>query len=587
VSLIKAIDGLPQSSALLTHNLGLFDAIGEENRISVTLPDVAPSVITALVATEDRRFFYHHGFDPRGILRAARANLRAGRFVQGGSTLTQQLARMTVLGRADRTIARKLLELCVAILLECCFAKNHILEAYLNAAYFGHNIHGIELAALTFCGKRAVDLDEIEAAYLIGLLRAPARYCHCCNASRAIARTQLVTQLAGFQSRAASRFKFPKALRRRPRYAELFPLTASYATEYVRRWLKRDLPKLYPSRRLIVHTTLDPKCQSAIEATCAEMRSRGYSGRLACLVLDAKSGAVRGMSGGVTFRTHQFNSATDGFLQPGSLLKPFILLAAIQKGFSVDRKFESRPLTVELRPGASWQVGNAGNKYYGPITLAEALVHSDNTVYAQLLLDVGVEPVLAILRLAGLPVQRATPALSAGAIRPGVSPLQICGAYSVFSNCGTFVPTVLIERVVEETGRCLWENRSTARRLCTSDQALMITEILRRVYQEGTGILPFAQAGLAAKTGTSISGGWYMSFSDTYRVLTWTESDFMPVGVTQNPEKAVSAKMLANRIWSLLAKPQLTFSDLWGSFAGIDSMSVRDLLWIEGEFQKP
>jgi penicillin-binding protein 1A len=583
---LNSIKHLPQASALLTSDSRLFSSIWEENRSCISLREVASSVVHALIATEDRRFFFHNGIDARGILRAACVNLRAGRFVQGGSTVTQQLARMSVLRRSDRTLRRKLLELCVAVLLERQYAKEQILEAYLNAAYFGHNIYGIELAALAFCKKRAADLDEIEAAYLVGLLKSPARYCRCCNPVRAVTRTQLVSRLAGFQASASRKSATEKILKRRPRYSELFPLTAGYPKEYVRRWLKQNLPESYPSKRLIVHTTLDPQCQSAIETACAEVRSKGYSGRLACLVQDSNSGAIRAISGGADFRSHQFNSATDGYLQPGSLLKPFVLLAAIQKGIPIDYKFESRPLGIQLVGGEIWDVRNAGNKYYGRISIAEALVHSDNTVYAQLVLEVGVEQVLRLLKSSGLPIKYATPALSMGAIRPGVSPLQICTAYSVFSSCGTFVPSLLITRVFDERGTCLWHSRPTAFPMCTHDDASAVIKILRRVSEEGTGVLPIPQAGLAAKTGTSISGGWYMSFSDTYRVLTWTESDFLPIGVTQYPEKAISAKVLASRIWQLLRNAKLGFSELYSSFAGVDSMSVRDLLWVEDEFQE-
>lgn len=586
LSRIKPLGDLPQMSAFLTHDGALFDGICEQNRICVPLTDVAPCVIKALISTEDRRFFSHKGIDPRGILRATYANLRARHFVQGGSTITQQLARMSILHRADRTVARKLLELCIAILMEYRFTKNYILEAYLNSAYFGHNVNGIELAALTFCKKHALDLDEVEAAYLIGLLKAPARYCQCCNSGRASARTELVSRLAGFQSGSAREAVPTRRFGHRPRYAQLFPLTAGYPKEYVRRWLKHNLPNSYPTHRLIVQTTLDAKCQHAIEAACAEVRSRGYSARLACLVLDANSGAIRGMSGGVDARTHQFNSATDGFLQPGSLLKPFILLAAVQKGSSVDCEFESRPFNVQLGGGNSWSVRNARNKYHGRMTIAEALVYSDNAVYAQLLLHVGIEPVLQLLKLAGLPIEHATPALSTGAVRPGLSPLQVCDAYSVFSSYGRFIPSSIVHRVVDEGGNSLWEKPSIPQRLCTEDQASAIVAVLRRVYEEGTGVLHLPQTVLAAKTGTSISGGWYMSFSDVYRVLTWTETDFLPVGITQYPEKAVSAKALANRIWSLLAKPALAFGELYSAFAGTDSMSVRDLLWIEDVFQK-
>jgi penicillin-binding protein 1A len=172
VQSLTAINFLAQASVLLTHDGRLFAPVYEENRICVSLKRVAGPVLKTLLTIEDRRFFSHNGLDFRAIVRAAHANLRAHRLVQGGSTITQQLARMAVLRRSDRTLWRKVLEAFVAVLIERQFAKERILEAYLNAAYFGHNIYGIELAALAFCGKSAAELDNVDAAYLIGLLKA-------------------------------------------------------------------------------------------------------------------------------------------------------------------------------------------------------------------------------------------------------------------------------------------------------------------------------------------------------------------------------------------------------------------------------
>ena len=153
-------------------------------------------MLTCVVATEDHRFFSHHGIDPIGLLRAACVNIRALRILQGGSTITQQLARIAVLRRADRSLQRKLIEAITALVIEHCFSKQQILEHYLNAAYFGHSVYGIEQAALTHCGKRAADLDEVDAAYLVGLLKAPGRYCRCCNVARSEQRTRLVAPAA-------------------------------------------------------------------------------------------------------------------------------------------------------------------------------------------------------------------------------------------------------------------------------------------------------------------------------------------------------------------------------------------------------
>jgi len=188
---LRDVGSLAQTSALLTSDGRLLAPVFEQNRICVPLNDMAEPVLRGLIATEDRRFFLHRGIDFKAILRAAYVNSRARKFVQGGSTITQQLARMAVLRRSDRSLARKLVEIYTALLIERHLTKRQILENYLNAAYFGHGIFGIEQAALVLCGKRAIELDDIDAAYLVGLLKAPARYCRCCNPTRAEQRTSL------------------------------------------------------------------------------------------------------------------------------------------------------------------------------------------------------------------------------------------------------------------------------------------------------------------------------------------------------------------------------------------------------------
>jgi membrane peptidoglycan carboxypeptidase len=206
-------------------------------------------------------------------------------------------------------------------------------------------------------------------------------------------------------------------------------------------------------------------------------------------------------------------------------------------------------------------------------------------VYAQLVLDIGVDRVRQLLTAAGIPARNATPAVSAGAIRPGVSPLQMCAAYSVFSAGGRFLPSTIVTQVADEHSAMLWQHVPASVRICSPATAAAVTSVLRRVNSEGTGVLPLPRAGLAAKTGTSISGGWHVSFDDVYRVLTWAESDFLPVGISQYTSKAVSAKSLASRIWRLLGQSRLGFSEMFSLFAGVDSMSVRDLLWVEDQFQ--
>jgi membrane peptidoglycan carboxypeptidase len=577
------IGRLPQTSVLLTADGRLLAPIFEQNRISVPIEQIAEPVLRCLLATEDRRFFVHGGVDLRAILRATYVNFRERKIVQGGSTITQQLARMAALQRSDRSLRRKLAEVYVALLIERHLTKRQILHRYLNAAYFGHGIFGIEQAALALCGKRAIQLDDSDAAYLVALLKAPARYCRCCNPVRAEQRTSIVTRLSGTRGEFRS---IPNGKwRPRESYSSRAPLTGSYAIELIRKCLLQLAPQDYPQQRLKICTTIDPICQDILESACASVTRLGYTGRLACIIQDARSGSVRAIAGGTGFREQRFNAAADGLLQPGSLLKPFILLAAIRAALSVEAAYVSRPLSVRLRDGRIWTVRNAGDRYTGLTTIADATVHSDNTVYAQLLQEIGLERVKRILMRVGVPAQNATLAISTGAVRPGVSPLKMCSAYSVFSAAGCFFSPSIITRITSEDGNVLHDDPQIGRSICTVAEASSVTSVLQRVATEGTGRLPIAHSGLAAKTGTSISGGWYASFDGVHRILTWTESDFSPFSPRYFSGKAVSAKELANRIWHLLTKAQLGFQELFTVFSGVDKMSVPDLLWVEKDFE--
>jgi membrane peptidoglycan carboxypeptidase len=582
---LDSIRQLPQTSVLLTANNLPLAPVYEQNRYCVTLPQISDCVVRALVATEDRRFFSHNGIDLRGLCRAAYVNIRAARVLQGGSTITQQLARIAVLRRADKTLRRKLVEAWIAILIDRHFTKRQIVESYLNAAYFGHNIYGIELAARTYCGKAAAELDEKDAAYLIGLLKAPARYCRCCNEARSIDRTTVVSRLSGFDDTTSIRIN--AHIKKRSNVADSLPLTSPYVTRYLRRWLSTNLPEKYPQERLLVRTTIDEGCQLVAETVCGTVKEQGYRRRLACVIQDSASGEIRAFCGGLDGALQQFNAAVDGALQPGSLLKPFVLLAALKAGIGLERRYESQPLRIRLDNGQIWTVGNAGNHYTGWTTIAEATVTSDNSVYAQLMRDVGEDRVRRVLTDAGINASYVTPAIATGAITPGVSPVQMCSAYSVFSTNGYFFPPSIIESIADERGTVLFTRSPSKMLVCAPDVSRLVSDVLRRVTTQGTGMLTGQHRGLASKTGTSLSGSWFASFNSVFRVLTWTETDLASYGVHSYSGKGVSAKELADRVWHLLEQRLVSFRELFAVFSGTDKMNVRELMWVEDQCLKP
>lgn len=576
---------LPQLSAALAHGDQLLGPLGPEKRICLGLDEISPWLVQAVIGIEDRRFYRHRGVDPIGIGRAILANLRRGRLVQGGSTITQQLARSSVLHDQRRTIRRKLVEIFVAILLERRFAKAQILETYLNAAYFGHGIFGVEVASRHYLGKPARSVNWVEAVYLAGLLSSPARYCACCNPVRAVQRLAFLLNhlpkppvARRTDSMGYSRVKTRKTL------VDLMPRTSPYFLSAVAKQLT-GLGVGFPDRRLVVRTTLVPEVQATIEKACQEQEAIDPDSRVACLVLGGRDGKVLGIAGGLDCRRSPFNAALSGSLQPGSLIKPFLALCALRVGGSLEEEYNSTPLSIDLPNAPTWRVRNYRDHYRGRITLSEALIHSDNTVFAQLVLKVGPSILAEFLSTCGLSVRAAVPSLVLGALRPGCSPLQIATAFSVFSARGSLYRSTFIEEVADEEGRLVYRWDEPRDQIASSEFVEEIRRVLRDAARRGTAQTSL-KAAIHAKTGTSISGSWFASFDDAFRVITWSErQDDTDDGVSAYPEKGVTAKALAERIWNLLKKSSLASPALYGAFRGTTRLDVRDLLWLEQEFQ--
>lgn len=559
--------------------------LGPENRICVGLEEISPWLVEAVIGIEDRRFYRHRGVDPIGIGRAVLANVRRGRLVQGGSTITQQLARSAVLRDRRRTIRRKLAEVLVAISLEARATKTQILETYLNAAYFGHGIFGVELASRHYLAKPARSVNWVEAVYLAGLLSSPARYCACCNPVRATQRLAfLLNHLSRPTAASTTNDGCYRRVEMRKTLANVLPRTVPYFLSGVAKQLK-DLAVDFPYTRLVVRTTLIPGVQAAIERACQEQEAMDSESRVACLVLGAQDGRVLGIAGGLDYRRSPFNAAVSGSLQPGSLIKPFLALCALGIGGSMKDKYDSAPLSIDLPNAPLWRVRNYRGLYRGRISLSEALIHSDNAVFAQLVLKVGPDILAQFLSTCGLPVQAAVPSLVLGALRPGCSPMEIATAFSVFSAQGTLYRSTFIEEVALDNGRTVYRWDEPRDQVAITQFVEEVRRTLRDAARRGTAQTR-SNFRIHAKTGTSISGSWFASFDDAFRVVTWSERQADADGdVSPYPEKGVTAKALADRIWNLLKKSSLTSSALYGAFRGASRLNVQDLLWLEQEFQ--
>src|SRR5258706_2902110 len=407
----------------------------------VAMGELPVYVGNAFIAVEDRRFRYHFGIDPMGLMRAAYADLTQGAFVQGGSTLTQQLAKNLFL-KPDRTFSRKMEEAILAVYLETRYSKDEILTLYLNRVYFGAGVYGLGAASERFFAKPARELSLTEAAILAGSVKAPSRYNPEASSDAALSRADLVLAAMeenGFIDHRARQV----AASTRPKIAHSFATPgAGYFVDYIVSQVSGFVDK--SKERLIVETTLDLGLQrNAEDALNAGLAKDGpkLAATQGALVAMATDGALRALVGGRSYDDSSFNRATEAKRQPGSAFKPFVYLAALENGHRPDDEVVDGPVTI-----GKWKPANYEGAYEGEITLAHALAHSSNSAAVQLTNEVGPEAVVRVahrLGIAGklLPV----PSLALGTSE--VTPLELTTGYVAFANGGNGIMPHRIVRI--------------------------------------------------------------------------------------------------------------------------------------------
>ena len=497
-----------------------------QSRAYIPLDMLAPSAADAVVAIEDRRFYQHPGVDPIGVLRAALVNLRAGRLVEGGSTITQQLVKNLFLS-SDRTFARKAEELVLALWLELRLSKRDILELYLNRVYFGGGAHGIEAAAQRYFGKSAAHLALHESAVIAGLLKAPSRYAPSASPAQAIQRGRVVIgrmRDAGFITREEAGAALEadisfSPMMRAPRDADM-----AYAVDYVLD-AASDLVDA-DAREIVIETTLDADTQrttSQVVQAALTARGKALSAGQAAVVVLAPDGGIRALVGGRSYADSQFNRAVRAHRQPGSAFKPVVYLTALERGFTPDSVVEDAPITA-----GTWSPRNYNDRFAGPVTLRDALAQSINTVAVRLLLDAGAETVAATARRLGMTSDlRRDASLALGTSE--VSLLDLTGAYAAFANGGYVNAPYILRRVRTDGGRVLFQ-RFDAR----SDPAIpprsvaAMNDMLRAAVEHATG----ARAAIpgqvvAGKTGTSqdFRDAWFVGYTAHLTAGVWVGND--------------------------------------------------------------
>lgn len=501
----------------------------------VGIERISPNLIHALLATEDRNFYRHFGVNPFSVARAMWVNYRAGVVRQGGSTVTQQVAKNLFLS-PDRTMRRKVQELLLSFWLETKFSKDQILALYFNRVYFGGGTYGIEAAARRFYGVSAKDVDVYQAAALVGALKAPSRYNPLSNPENSDRRARQV-----LANMADAGYLAEDAAKRVPRRWAVPPAGgAGYFSDWI---LDAVGDRLGPADRdLWVRTTLDPRAQRIAEESLAATLDRdgpAHKAREGAVVVLDRSGAVRAMVGGKRYVPGGFNRATQAVRQPGSTIKPFVYLAAFDRGLTPETMADDAPVTIR-----NWSPRNADGRFRGVVSLRTALIHSLNTVPVRIYQTIGAEPILAMCARFGIPQQDEGPSLVLGS--GAVTLLDLTAAYAALANGGVGVWPHGLASVRDRDGRVVDKpSGGGPGRVADADAVAQVTDILARVLTEGTGRaarLPFAAA---AKTGTTQDGrdAWFVGFSDRYVVGVWLGND------DNSPMEKVGGGTLPARIW--------------------------------------
>jgi penicillin-binding protein 1A len=526
---------------------------GNKNRILVSSIDISRNVKSAVVAIEDRRFYEHRGVDFQGIGRAVLQDVIARDVTQGASTITQQFVKNALEAQGNRTVFQKLREAALAYHLEREWPKDKVLTQYLNTIYFGEGAYGIEAAARTYfggsnyhpgCGEDggvrcASLLAPEEAALLAGMIASPSAYSPRENPEAAMERRNSVLEKM-LEMGAISEPEFEAALTKAlPAASQIEPPVENSAAPYFTSWMTQQLVDKYGAGKtfgggLRIRTTLDLELQERVEEIAVNTLSH-IEPTAAVVVIDNRTGGVRAMVGGPDFEQRPFNIATNGHRQPGSAFKPFILLTALEKGVSPSQAFSSRvkSFPVPNSPGEKFVVHNYEDEYAGSRTLTSATTFSDNSVYAELGLDIGTRNVARTAREMGIRSPVSTnPAMTLGALKEGVTPLEMAYAYTTLARGGERVSgsepnipngPVAIQEVKDVEGEVEDENKVRSDRVIPQDVAEQAISILRTVVSTGTGERANTAENEWGKTGTTDDNGdaWFVGATDDITVAVW------------------------------------------------------------------
>ena len=505
----------------------------KENRVEVNLAEISDNMEKAVIAVEDSRFYEHSGIDVIGIGRATVKNLRAGRVVEGGSTISQQTAKNLYLSN-ERTFTRKAKELLYTLQLERRYTKDEILNMYLNQIYFGKGAYGVEVASQTYFGKPAQELNLAESAMLAGVPKSPNSLNPFNDFDAAKARQAVVlnrmVELGVINANQAKQAKTEEISLKTS--AKLETQTASFFIDMVREYITEkfpDQPELLYRGGLTIETTLDLDMQVAAELAVSNGLKDYPSMQAALVALDPKTGYMKAIVGGRD-STSKFNRAIDALRQPGSTMKPFVYAAAIDNGYTPASTFKCEPVEFKLAGGKTYKPTDYGNSYHNrDFTLKEALAVSDNLVAVKLNEAVGPETVVKYAKSMGINSPLA-PILSLALGTKEVSPLELAAGFVPLANQGVKAKPVFVLSIKDKNGNTLDENKPFLSKVLDEKTAYIVTDMLKAVLEPGGTGAAIGQSftrPMAAKTGSTneYRDAWFVGFTPDLVTSVWAGND--------------------------------------------------------------
>lgn len=539
----QKLENISMASAVYDRNNQLIGNLYYYNRIWTPIGKIPANLQNAVVAIEDSRFYQHNGIDLRGMARALVRDIIPGGGVEGGSTITQQLAKIALLSQ-ERTLSRKLEDISYALEMEKVYSKKEILELYLNSVYLAHGNVGVEAAARYYFGKSVSALNLEESATIAGMIQSPENLSPLRHPKECkVRRNVVLRRMSELKYITTAQYKASSARGLRVVNRAEVASVGAYFLDYVRQYLisKENFTEeqlRYGGYK--IYTTLDLNCQRQAEAAMLSVPkvASKVQPEAALITLDPRTGEILAMMGGKNYGQSQYNRSIRAYRQPGSAIKPFVYAAALEKGFTAATIFDDKPLAIEMPDGSVWSPVNYDRKFRGKMTLREALKQSINSVAVQLLQEVGVDAVADQIEKQGITtLVKSGPAndlnlapLALGGLTKGVTPLQLAASYAPFANGGYYNEPVALRKIMSRQGETVkqFSIQPSAQQVLSPQSAYIMTSLMESVISSGTGIRArLGDRPVAGKTGTTsdYTNAWFVGYTPDLLTAVWIGND--------------------------------------------------------------